>query len=233
MNEYLPEDFDCPDSMRPVIIRKLAALESASEDIPVFVVHDVRNFSVVYMSVEGRRRLGYSLAELREMGEAYFTRFFSPDDVSFYLAQFMELIRSPQSGQWFSYFQKVSTGNAGSMEYYLSASRLFMSDEKGQPMLALTLALPLAPDHHLTEKAGRIMEEDLILKEGYQRYASLTKREKELLRYIAAGETARETSCRMFISEKTIQTHRRNIKRKLGVRTHYDLVKFAQAFNLV
>lgn len=77
------------------------------------------------------------------------------------------------------------------------------------------------------------MEENLLLKEHYKRYALLTKREKELLKYIASGETAKETSAKMHISEKTLNTHRRNIKRKLEAKSHYDLMRVAQAFNLI
>src|SRR5690606_5041632 len=109
----------------------------------------------------------------------------------------------------------------------------FVCDEKGQLLLFLAFALQLDPNHHLAEKAERLMAEHLMLKDNYQRFASLTKREKELLQYIAAGETAGETSNRVFISEKTLHTHRRNIKRKLGAKSQYDIIKFAQAFNLV
>src|SRR5690606_31083187 len=134
---------------------------------------------------------------------------------------------------WFSHFQQVRTGKGQTFQWYLSAARLFACDDNGQPLLSLTFALPLDPNHHLAEKAERLTAENLMLKESYHRFASLTKREKELLKYIGAGETATETSNRLFISEKTLNTHRRNIKQKLGAKSQYDLIKFAQAFNLV
>src|SRR5690606_26645477 len=155
------------------------------------------------------------------------------DDVSFYVPELLEAFRKTKPGKWFSFFQQVATGENKVFEWYLSAARPFIYDESGKLLLSLTFALPLDPNHHLAEKAERLMEENLMLKDNYQRYAALTKREMELLRYIASGEKAGEISKRIHISEKTLNTHRRNIKRKIGARTHYDIIKFAQAFNLV
>lgn len=233
MDDLLPADFDCSIAVRQEIIRKLTALEAVADELPVYIIHDVRHFSVMYMCPRGLQLLGISLEDVRRLGSAYYTRFFNPDDVAFYLPKFMELLQNPDPPKWFSFFQQVTTGKGNGFEWYLSASRPFVFDEKGKPILSLTFALQLDPNHHLAEKAERLMEENLLLKNNYQRFASLTKREKELLQYIALGQKTAEISGRIHISEKTMHTHRRNIKRKIGAKTHYDIIKFAQAFNMV
>ncbi|PPL02161.1 helix-turn-helix domain-containing protein [Parapedobacter indicus] len=233
MNHFIPADFDCSDLIRRNITQKLTAFEAIADELPVFIVHDVRDFSVVYLSSNGLKMLGATLEEVRQLGQGYFTKFFNSNDVAFYLPKFMELLKADKNTKWFSFFQQVATGEERGFEWYLSAARPFIYDEKGKPLLSLTFALQLDPNHHLAEKAERLMEENLLLKDNYQRYASLTTRERELLQYIASGETAVETSSRVFISEKTLHTHRRNIKRKLGAKSQYDIIKFAQAFNLV
>ncbi|MBK1440364.1 hypothetical protein JHJ32_10240 [Parapedobacter sp. ISTM3] len=234
MNDFLPPHFDCSDSVRRQIVQKLAAFEAVADELPVYIIHDVRDFSVVYLSQKGLQLLGASLEDVRRMGQEYFIKFFNPDDVQFYLPRFIERLRNKESAaRWFSFFQQVTTGQNQSFEWYLSASRPFIYDEEDRPLLSLTFALQLDPNHHLAEKAERLMTENLLLKDNYQRYASLTKREKELLQYIASGKKTVEISNQNHISEKTLNTHRRNIKRKLGAKTHYDMIKFAQAFNLV
>src|SRR5690606_37522564 len=139
--------------------------------------HDVRDFSVVYLSGKGLKLLGATLDEVRQMGPAYFARFFNPDEVSFALPAFTETIQRPDGGEWFSHFQQVRTGEGRAFQWYLSAARLFMRDGDGQPLLSLTFALQLDPNHHLAEKAERLMAENLMLKDNYQHFASLTKRE--------------------------------------------------------
>lgn len=233
MTDFLPADFPCSDAVRQNVTQKLAAFEAIADELPIFIIHNVPAFSVVYMSRTGLQLLGVSLDEVRRLGSEYYTKFFNPEDVAFYVPKFIEMLAGPAPRKWFSFFQQVATGRDNQFEWYLSASRPFIYDETGKLLLSLTFALPLDPNHHLAEKAERLMEENLMLKDNYQRYAALTKREMELLRYIASGEKAGEISKRIHISEKTLNTHRRNIKRKIGARTHYDIIKFAQAFNLV
>lgn len=62
-------------------------------------------------------------------------------------------------------------------------------------------------------------------KEPVQRI--LTERECEVLRLIASGLTNRQIAAKLFISIKTVETHRSNILQKLDVHTTADLVKYA------
>jgi len=55
----------------------------------------------------------------------------------------------------------------------------------------------------------------------------LTSREREVLQLIAEGFTAKEIAEHVFLSIKTIETHRRNIMQKLNMRSTADLTKYA------
>lgn len=55
----------------------------------------------------------------------------------------------------------------------------------------------------------------------------LSAREKEILRLVASGYTSAEVGSRLFISSMTVNTHLRNIYRKLQVRTRAQAVRFA------
>jgi len=57
--------------------------------------------------------------------------------------------------------------------------------------------------------------------------ATLTRREREVLRLIGEGESAKEIATRLGISPKTAQAHRDNLKHKLGLRTTADMVRWA------
>ena len=56
---------------------------------------------------------------------------------------------------------------------------------------------------------------------------SLTKREKEVLSLIAAGLNNQEISEKLFISPRTVDTHRTNIMQKLDIHDAPNLMKFA------
>jgi DNA-binding NarL/FixJ family response regulator len=57
--------------------------------------------------------------------------------------------------------------------------------------------------------------------------ASLSPREREVLRRLAAGQTNSEIAAALFLSEKTISTHKANLMAKLGLQSMADLVRYA------
>ena len=60
----------------------------------------------------------------------------------------------------------------------------------------------------------------------------LSRREREIFRLVVAGSGSKEIASRLFISVKTVDTHRTNINRKLGVRTTASLIRFAAAHGI-
>ncbi|MFA8449283.1 MAG: response regulator [Bacteroidales bacterium] len=55
----------------------------------------------------------------------------------------------------------------------------------------------------------------------------LTKREIEILKHIAEGLTYKEIAARLFISFRTVETHKNNILQKLELNNNIEMVKFA------
>ena len=56
---------------------------------------------------------------------------------------------------------------------------------------------------------------------------TLTNTEKRILKHIAENKTSREIADELFISYRTVQTHRTNISAKLGLKGHHKLLQFA------
>lgn len=72
--------------------------------------------------------------------------------------------------------------------------------------------------------------EDLISQNGRIEqtvFNRLTHREMEVLQFLADGNSTKEVASLLNISIKTIDTHRSNIMRKLGLSNTAELVKFA------
>ena len=58
-------------------------------------------------------------------------------------------------------------------------------------------------------------------------YETLTHRERLVLQLAAEGHSSAEIGKRLFISQRTAETHRSNLMRKLGLHSQTDLVRFA------
>lgn len=61
----------------------------------------------------------------------------------------------------------------------------------------------------------------------------LTDREREILKLIAKEYTNKDIAEELFISERTVETHRKNIFKKTGTNSLVGLIKFAYANNLI
>jgi len=75
--------------------------------------------------------------------------------------------------------------------------------------------------------ANRFYEDSYTMKQ------KLTKREQEILHLIADSKNNREIAKELYISDQTVGVHRKNIMRKLGVRSTVNLIKFAIEHQLV
>ena len=61
----------------------------------------------------------------------------------------------------------------------------------------------------------------------------LSGRETEVVRLIALGYTSAEVASELHLSQRTVDTHRERINRKLGLRTRRDLVRYALQHGLL
>lgn len=62
---------------------------------------------------------------------------------------------------------------------------------------------------------------------------SLTEREKDILRLIAKEHSNKQMAEKLFISERTVETHRKNIFRKTNATSLVGLIKFAYEHKLI
>ncbi len=65
------------------------------------------------------------------------------------------------------------------------------------------------------------------LKKGMRSFDLLTDREREILQLIAEGHSNREISELLYISLKTVETHRLHLMQKLDLHTTADLTRYA------
>ncbi|MBM4046576.1 MAG: response regulator transcription factor [Planctomycetes bacterium] len=64
-------------------------------------------------------------------------------------------------------------------------------------------------------------------------FETLTTREREVLHLAAQGLTNPEIGRRLFISARTVEVHRANVMRKLGLKGQTELVRFAVGRGIV
>ncbi|MCI0433766.1 MAG: response regulator transcription factor [Gemmatimonadetes bacterium] len=85
----------------------------------------------------------------------------------------------------------------------------------------------------LTRLLGAALRDERARDEVNARLASLTPREREVLALVCGGCTSREVGEALSISPRTVETHRENVAKKLGIRTVAGLTRFAIETGLI
>jgi DNA-binding NarL/FixJ family response regulator len=73
----------------------------------------------------------------------------------------------------------------------------------------------------------------LVVADGSPALDPLSERERDVLHLLALGSTNQEIGKKLFISVRTVDTHRAHIMRKLRLETRAELVLFALANGLI
>ena len=225
--------YTCP-VIRQQIEDKMKGVKQFENEIPcIITIHDARDISLIYMSPQGLQRLGVTIEEITLSFHEYHARFFNLEDAQFYVPKVTGLLKRNDTSEIISYFQQVRFAPDQDWIWHLSSTRIFLKDLEDKPLLFLSISMPIDTQSHMTAKVERLMEENHFIRKNNHLYHTLTKREKEILKYLAQGLIPKEIGEKLFLSETTVVTHKRNLRKKLNIQSAVDLMKFAQAFDMV
>ena len=88
----------------------------------------------------------------------------------------------------------------------------------------------LADHTYLSPKIATVVIKDYVpylTEQDSSALSDLSSREREVLQLLAEGKSTKQIAAELYLSAKTIETHRQNIMEKLGVHTLAELIKFA------
>ena len=122
------------------------------------------------------------------------------------------------------YFRKVLS---------LGVEGYILKDDVYEKMMSAIKSILSGRKSYSDELTSYAMEDYKVLQESEIAIELLTKREKEVLIFIAEGHTNKEIAERLDISFRTVEAHRAHLMDKLDFENVQDLVKFAVSKGLV
>ena len=128
-----------------------------------------------------------------------------------------------------SVFERIRQRQGEDVQYnlYFTIFKLINQDQ------CLGVTLPTHNMNNMANKISGILDDYDFLKKNFQRFASLTKREKKILSLLAGGKNNPKIGEELFISRRTVENHRKSIIKKLELKNFAHLIQFAKAFDLV
>lgn len=209
----------------------LLTLKELGDLLPgVILVNDLTNFQNVYMSRAGCDYLQTSAEELFILGPEYFSaRYFKEDEMKWIAEEFMNLLAIADQSQVCSFTQSVRPhAHADWKKFHLSGK--ILDQQSGH---CIYMAQDASRAGNAIQQIGKVLNfipPDPI---AFQKFSSLTKREKEIFQLIATGYSNQQISDLLFIALGTVLTHRKNIYGKLGMNKLSDVIRYADMFGLL
>jgi len=115
----------------------------------------------------------------------------------------------------------------------------YLPKDSSQEILIDAIHTVMKGERYFSPEVTALVFQDFYLKEKEgkglpgKKTKELSKREEEVLILIAGGKSLREAADQLFISVKTIETHKQHIQDKLGFKNTAQLVKYAIDHKLI
>jgi len=206
-------------------------LEELNNELPgatTISTHDLQRFSPIYTSKKALDVLQVNVEELQTAQLQTLSKIVFPGDFQ-KNAHYVSKHLSSQNHQLpISYIQRLRLYGKATYTgvYTLSKENLWLNS-------LMSINIPIKGFGEMSLKLLRMLDENLYVKANYHRFATLTDREKEIIALLALGYQNNEIAEQLFISKSTVEQHRKNLKRKLEIKRFVDLIRFAQAFDLI
>ncbi|MCX6232870.1 MAG: LuxR C-terminal-related transcriptional regulator [Bacteroidetes bacterium] len=212
---------ECIDLLK----QKIELLGKIIDSLPVAVyINDYKNIKHIWGNELAEKRMGASIQEINEKGIDWYLSHYCPEDI----AHIKESINAYNENKIteFSRVYRIKPEGALQWQWSYSKSTVFSEDNEIPNKLILGIAIDLSSDLKTISQMEEMVKENAKLKNKLV-LESLTKREKEVLQFISKGKKSKEIAQHLNISFHTVDTHRKNISRKLELHSMASLAAFA------
>ena len=103
-------------------------------------------------------------------------------------------------------------------------------NDRGILRITLEIRLDQVPEYIVNE-FNKNIQRNHVKTELRQQFDALSNRERKVLLQVINGQTSKQISARLNITENTVKTHRKNISRKLNCKSVQELKRYEVLFN--
>lgn len=201
-----------------------------SDQLPI-VTHlsDPQTFEIIEANKSYIQSSGYEVEEVQEDWMEYVMSTIHPASAQSILSFLPSFFKTRNPNQTISFIEYARLfGQTG-----YSPLLVFTKPSKLPGGTLLWLAVDPKNFEKSSKKVEQIIKMDEFKLKHFKRFQSLTNREVEILKLLANGYNNPQIAEKLFLSRSTVETHRKNLKRKLELKSLRDLMRYAFAFDLV
>ncbi|GAB1308711.1 hypothetical protein KH5_13940 [Urechidicola sp. KH5] len=213
-----------------------------------FSVTNTRDLSFHYISKNVFSILGYTQQEIVDGGMRFFWSKIHPEDIDIWLKTLADLMQftmneiavEDRRNMTYVWNYRMINSNGAYVNIVQNTTPLEF-DEHDKPIIGLAhytvlhgeVPMPITASAKLMNEQNEY--ETVYFNNFSQRLLTdgLSNRERDVIRLLALDYTSKEISSKLNISSNTVDTHRRNILKKLKVSSTGELVGLIKSYQLI
>lgn len=209
---------------------RCAFLERVVNVVPANIYLSDLEKGVIWCNKTNEETLGYSFEEIRKLSAMeYMQLIIHPDDLNVPedSIQHYQKFEGPEYGGIF----RAKHKNQKEYKWYIGWAKAFSRKQNGQVKEIICVDVDMSQQMNTEQQLTEALKENLKLKNKLL-ISNLRRREVEVLHLICQGFRSKAIAEKLFISVNTVNTHRKNIQKKLGTNSIGDLVSLAKEAGL-
>ncbi len=208
-----------------------------------FIITNTTLNQFPFVSKNFEANLGLDPKLMSSVGAPYWLSHFHPDDLPIWVNMLGDLMTytmthiAPDKRMNLSYTWnfRLRTSNSNYVNLFEHQSPLLL-DSSGKPIVGVGHLTIIGEDSPMPIKASikslnEQNEYETVYVKNYSQLAlsdELTNRENDIIRLLAMKKTSKEIGTALHISSHTVDTHRRNILKKLSLSSTGELIAYAK-----
>jgi DNA-binding CsgD family transcriptional regulator len=210
------------------IVERHYSIQEIGELLPGMLhLNRSEDLVLAYFNTWALERFEKSVEEILEQGMEFMLSLFETDTAKLFSQSLLAFLNEKDATATHGFFQKLRFNSKQDFQWMYTSSKLFDDDKH-----VFSYSSPLIAMEQNSAFLLRTLDDNLFLRKNFLTFQSLSKREKEILKLVAEGNTSKQIAEMLFLSKTTISTHRRNIAKKLETNRIEDWVNYSVAFNL-
>lgn len=115
-------------------------------------------------------------------------------------------------------------------EYFIHGLWAYVLKDSGHQELIKAIQSALTSSPYNCQKTEKLISSNSVL---VSNKAKLTNREMQIIKLLAKNYKVKEIANQLFVESSTVETHKKNIFKKLKLNSTVSLVKYAYDYNIV
>ncbi len=200
------------------------------DDLPGFIhLNKKQKILVDFVNKTAMNEIGFSNTELNELGYDYQLNHLDPYYTLHYTSKkLIPFIEKDIENRLFSFSQGFRKREEKQFNLIYTVSKPLRNSD-----CLISYSLPFYNIEVASSKVQKLLAEYKFVHKNFLKFQQLTDREMDILKLIVLGKTNIDISEQLLITTDTVKQHRKMIKRKTECRSIVELIKFAQAFDLI